>query len=95
MTRKLRPSIGELVPGYLSVGIPKRQAVRYIVDSHLRSRLARGKGNRAARRQAHVELLKLPISGAVFFSPLLRDQLAELFSEARVHRNVRLNNPHE
>lgn len=48
----LRPTIPELVPGYVEVGIPPKRAVAYIVDSHMRSAIARGKGSKARRRAA-------------------------------------------
>ena len=42
--------ISVLVPGYLEVGISRRDAVRYIVDSHMRSARAPGRGSKARRR---------------------------------------------
>lgn len=49
-----QPTIAELVTGYLDVGITKRRAVHYIVDCHMRSHVARGKGSRAIRRAKRV-----------------------------------------
>ena len=48
----LRPSIAELVPAYVAepIAFSKRKAIRYIVDSHLRASIARGRGHRAMRR---------------------------------------------
>lgn len=51
----MNATIADLVPEYIAVGISARAAVRYIVDSHLRSDGARGRGNSAARRAAHAE----------------------------------------
>jgi hypothetical protein len=95
MTIPTRPTIQQLVPGYLDVGISKRNAVRYIVDSHLRSRIARGKGNKASRRMVRVELLELPIAGVVLYPPSLRDQLAERFSEGRIYNRAFAANHHD
>jgi hypothetical protein len=95
MTAFHRPTIQELVPGYLDVGITKRNAVRYIVDSHLRSRIGRGHGHKATRRMVRVELLELPIRGVVLFPPSLRDQMAELFSEGRSFDRAFAANHHD
>lgn len=45
-----RPTIQTLVPQYVAVGITPRNAIRYIVDCHMRSHIARGKGHAAERR---------------------------------------------
>jgi len=44
-------TLPELVASYAEVGIPKRRAVRYIVDCHM-NRRAPGKGTKAAKREA-------------------------------------------
>ncbi len=54
-----RPSLPELVPGYAAVGISKRACVRYVVDSRMRSAIARGKGNKAQRRAAGFNLVAI------------------------------------
>lgn len=50
---RTQPSIGELIPQYVDLGISKERAVRYVVESHLASRNARGKGAKAAKREAN------------------------------------------
>jgi len=47
-------TIPELVESYTAIGIPKRRAVRYIVECHLSARRAPGKGNKAAKRGARL-----------------------------------------
>lgn len=51
-----RPTIQELAPGYVSVGISKKSAVHYIVDQRLRSGIARGHGRKAARRSDAIKI---------------------------------------
>lgn len=45
-----RPTIPELVPQWTDLGFTKRQAVHHIVDAHMQSSCARGKGYKAGRR---------------------------------------------
>ena len=85
-----RPSIEALVRSYVAVGITLRNAVFYIVDSHMRARIARGKGNRARRRAQLVTF-----GPAVRFPSRPADVAAETYSEGRRHnRNPRVN-PHD
>jgi hypothetical protein len=44
-------TLAELVASYAEIGINKRKAVRYIVECQLHCR-SRGKGNKAAKREA-------------------------------------------
>lgn len=46
-----RPTIQEIVPGYVACGIAPAKAVKYVVDSRLSARNGHGKGSRAVRRQ--------------------------------------------
>lgn len=54
-------TLPELIPGYVHAGVDKPRAVSYIVDCHLRSAIARGRGNRAARRSAAIERVCEPV----------------------------------
>jgi hypothetical protein len=85
-----RPTIQELARGYTSVGITLRNAVFYIVDSHMRAAIARGKGNRARRR---TQLVKF--GPTVRFALRPADVEAERFSEGRRHNTAPRTNPHD
>lgn len=47
-----RPTLGELVPQYVAVNFTKKRAVQLIVECHMSSRNGRGKGRKAAKREA-------------------------------------------
>jgi len=48
---KTKWTLSELVASYAEVGVPKKRAVRYIVECHMHCR-SRGKGTKAAKREA-------------------------------------------
>lgn len=80
-----RPTLAELVPGYVALGITKRNAVFYCVDSHMRSVIARGKGRKAARREADMLTHRMQTRGLTFAASTRRMQLqrnAQLAAEA-------------
>ena len=54
LDRLARPTcpIATLAPQYVAVGFTKERAVQLIVECHMASRLGRGKGARAAKREA-------------------------------------------
>lgn len=56
-------TLPELVASYVEVGIPKKRAVRYIVDCHM-NRRAPGKGNKAAKREARLMEEKFSLAWA-------------------------------
>lgn len=80
---KTRLTIQDLVPAYARIGISSAHAVKYIVESRMRSGLSGGHGNRAKRRQKRSAVESCQ-KRRVFQQPL--DVVAEQFTEGRTHK---------
>lgn len=97
-----RPTIPELVPQWTELGFTKRQAVHHIIDAHMQSRCARGKGYNAARRAQSlfdrigrdIDALNARISRNR--RQWAADEAAERRSESRTYRcTAGIINPHD
>lgn len=83
-----------LVTAYCDVGISKRSAIRYIVDSQMRSSIAHGKGSCAGRRATTIfnrigrEIEELCQRISDNRARWAADAAAEYHSEARRHGRI-------
>lgn len=100
--RYSRPTLQDVVQGYLAVGISKRRAARYIFDDRMRGHAARGKGSNAARRaQALFDRIGRDIEAlndriARNRRQWAADEAAERRSESRTYRRTAdVVNPHD